>query len=158
MNICLIYHSDTGNTKSFAEAIQNALEQKGHQVTNTHLQSLAPIKKASVREHQDISFRNLPKADDYDAILFGGPVWAFGPSPAIIAAIRQMTLKGKKCACFATMGFPYHWMGGNGAIRYMERELGKKGALVLPGRICSRATRDITALRKLRSLELISSL
>jgi flavodoxin len=157
MTICVLYHSETGITKSFAAAIQKQLEQKGHKVVNHQLKSLAPIKQASVRDKQEISFEALPNPAEFDALLFGGPVWAFGPSPAIVAAIRQMVLKGKNCAGFATMGFPFGWMGGNAALRYMERELRTKGAQIIPGAICTRATKDIATLMQKRATALATA-
>ncbi|MCK9557818.1 MAG: hypothetical protein PHO85_04050 [Candidatus Cloacimonetes bacterium] len=46
-------------------------------------------------------------------MMFGGHVWAFGPSPVIIAAITQLDhLQGKQCFSFVTMGLRCRWMGG----------------------------------------------
>ena len=97
MEIALIYHSQTGNTERFANALADALMLAGHTVNSIKLQTVNPVKQAHVKSHQDIAFTNLPDPAAFDLILFGGPVWAFGPSPVIIAAISEMgTLSGKK--------------------------------------------------------------
>lgn len=133
MKILIVYHSQSGNTKAFAEGISGKLTALGHEVSSFQLETKAPAKMTSVRQKQDIDFVNLPDPQGYDTLLFGGPVWAWGPSPVIIAAMHKMgKLTGKTCLPFATMGFT----GGKTALRYMSRELGTKGAKVLPGAIC----------------------
>lgn len=133
MKILIVYHSESGHTKAFAEGISGKLTALGHAVNSIQLETAAPVKLAPLRVKQDIAFVNLPDPGAYDALLFGGPVWAWGPSPVIIKAIHKMgKLTGKTCLPFATMGFT----GGKAAIRYMSRELGTKGAKVLPGAIC----------------------
>jgi flavodoxin len=144
MKIAVLYHSETGHTERFANALAEALMQGGHTVNSMKLQTASPVKQGSVRDKQEIKITNLPNANDFDVILFGGPVWAFGPSPVIIAAIRQLgSLKGKKAVPFATMGFPFKWMGGSAALRYMQRELATKGATLLPGKICSHMLKNL---------------
>jgi len=137
MKTAILYHSESGNTGRFANTLADALMQAGHTVNSVQLQTTAPVKKASVRDKQEITFRNLPDLSSYDLIIFGGPVWAFGPSPVIIAAIKQCTgLEGKTALPIASMGFPFRCLGGTASLRYMNRELVLKGAKVLPGSIC----------------------
>lgn len=138
MKIAVIYHSQSGHTEIFAQALTAALIQAGHTVESAKLDTAKPVKMISVREHQEISLSNMPALDSFDVILWGGPVWAFGPSPVIIAAIRaQSSLAGKRVIPFATMGSPLKCMGGNAALKYMSRELAITGAKVLPGQVCS---------------------
>jgi len=133
VKILIVYHSESGHTKAFAEGILGKLTALGHIVNSIRLETAAPVKMKSVRESQTIDIVNLPDPQDYDALLFGGPVWAWGPSPVIIKAMHKMgKLTGKTCLPFATMGFT----GGKAALRYMSRELGTKGAKVLPGASC----------------------
>lgn len=133
MKILIVYHSESGHTTAFAEGIFGKLTALGHVVNSIQLETAAAVKLAPLRVKQTIDFVNLPDPEDYDALLFGGPIWAWGPSPVIIAAIRKMgKLTGKTCLPFATMGFT----GGKTALRYMSRELGTKGAKVLPGAVC----------------------
>jgi len=137
MDTAIIYHSKTGITERFANSLAEALKQKGHSVTGIKLQTSAPVKQASVRDKQEISFTNLPDLSAYDLLIFGGPVWAFGSSPVIIAAIKQCTgLQGKTAIPIATMGFPLKFLGGTGALDYMKRELAARGAKVIPGQVC----------------------
>ncbi|MCB5253401.1 MAG: flavodoxin [Candidatus Cloacimonadaceae bacterium] len=143
MKVLIVYHSESGNTKAFAEGICGKLTALGHAVDSVQLETTAPVKKASVREDQTIDFVNLPDPQGYDALLFGGPVWAFGPSPVIVHAIRKMgKLTGKTCLPFATMGFFLECLGGGSTIRYMQRELATKGGKVLPGAVCKHILRN----------------
>jgi flavorubredoxin len=139
MKIQILVHSKSGNTKNFADHIFDKLVSAGHIVNLTQLETREPVKHGSVRENQDIHFINLPQINEADLLLFGGPVWAFGPSPVIVAAIRQIgKLTGKQVIPFATMGFPLKGMGGKAAISFMAREAATRGAKVLPGSICCR--------------------
>jgi flavodoxin len=138
VKIAIIVHSLSGNTLKFANSLFNRLSEDGHVVNLTQLVTTVPIKGGTARQKMDISFTNLPKADDAELVLFGGPVWAFGPSPVIMAAIKQMgNLKGKTALSFITMGFPFKFLGGNAALAWMNRELATLGAKVLPGSICN---------------------
>lgn len=137
MNIAIIVHSQSGNTLKFAESLFDKLSTESHVVNLTQLETTAPIKGGSVRQKMNISFTNLPKVDEAELVLFGGPVWAFGPSPVIIAAMQQIgNLKGKRALSFTTMGFFCAWMGGNAALAWMNRTAGTLGAKVLTGSIC----------------------
>ncbi len=96
MKIAILVHSKSGNTRKFADSLFESLCADGHQVNLTQLETTAPVKQGSIRDKQEISFSNLPDITDAEAVLFGGPVWAFGPSPVIVAAIKQVgSLKGK---------------------------------------------------------------
>lgn len=146
MKICIVVHSQSGKTRKFADSLFDQLSSDGHNVNLSQLETTAPIKGGSVREKMDIGFNNLPSVQDADVILFGGPVWAFGPSPVIIAAMQQIgNMKGKTILSFCTMGFPFKCMGGNAAIAYMNRVAGTLGAKVLTGSICTTMFRDLDA-------------
>lgn len=136
MKIQILVHSKTGNTARFADAVGTLLMEAGHTVNITTLATLNPVKEGSVRAPQDIRFTNLPDVSGADLIMLGGPVWAFGPSPVIIAAVKQLgSLKGKTVLPFATMGFPFRCLGGNGALRAIAREAATRGAKIIPGGI-----------------------
>jgi menaquinone-dependent protoporphyrinogen IX oxidase len=144
MKIAVLFHSETGRTQRFAEGLADALMHKGHMVNSIKLQTTAPVQQAPVGKAQQIDFQNLPKLDEFELILWGGPVWALGPSPMIVEAIRQQSsLAGKTAIAFATMGFPFKFMGGNRALKYMNRELATKGAKVLPGKVCSHVLKHL---------------
>jgi len=136
MKIHILVHSKTGNTRRFADAIGNRLTEAGHSVAVTTLSTLHPVKEGSVRAPQQIGFTNLPDISDCDLLVLGGPVWAFGPSPVIIAAVKQLgKLAGKTVVPFATMGFPFRCLGGNGALRAIAREAATLGGKIIPGGI-----------------------
>jgi len=137
MKILILFHSETGNTKAFAQGIQGKLTGLGHSIFTVQLETKAEVKKASFRDKQEIEFTNLPDPQDYDVVLFGGPVWAFGPSPVIMAAISQMgDLSGKICLRFATMAFFCRFLGGSAALKHMRKALEAKGAQIAPGFLC----------------------
>lgn len=159
MTVLILYHSQSGNTKSFAEGIQGKLTALGHQTDCIQLQTASPVKHKSVREQQDIEITNLPDPQAYDMLLFGGPVWAFGPSPVIVEAIRKMdSLAGKTCLPFASMGLFCEKMGGTATLRYMSRELATKGAKVLPGAICKRMFHDPAAQIEKNSAKIVHTI
>lgn len=146
MEILIIVHSQSGNTRKFADSLNARLSAAGHRVVLTQLETTVPIKGGSVRQKLDIKFKNLPDASSADLILAGGPVWAFSPSPVIDAAIRQMgSFKGKLAMNFCTMGFPLKGMGGKATLKWMDRLLAEKGAKVLPGSICRQMMHNLDA-------------
>lgn len=143
MNVHILVHSMTGKTRTFADLIGEKLQAAGHSVQLTLLETKETIKSGTVRQPMQITFTNLPDLKDADAVLFGAPVWAFGPSPIIHHAMQKLgpQLKDKKVLPFFTMGFPFAWMGGTGSVNWMRRQAGTFGAKVLPGAV-------VTGMRK----------
>ncbi len=134
MNVAIIFHSLSGQTKKLAGRMAARLIVAGHSVKEIELRTNKPIKSGTIRQPLDFEVTNLPDLAEFDAICVGGPVWAFGPSTVAYKAILQMpALKGKKALSFVTMGFPLKGMGGTAAIRHMNKALTDKGAGVLPG-------------------------
>ncbi len=130
MNIGIIIHTQTGHTLHFAKAIQNKLIEQGHTAEVKGLRTKGAVKPRSSK----FELRRIPKTDEYEAILFGGPVWAFTASPVIIKFLKTIgTLKGKKALCFVTMGLPLPFLGGKQAVKAMESELDLSGGDILPG-------------------------
>jgi len=144
LKVSIVVHSLSGKTRKFADSLFDRLTSDGHIVNLTQLETTVPIKGGSVRQKMDIKFTNLPSVNDAELVLFGGPVWAFGPSPVIIAAMQQIAnLKGKSVVSFTTMGFPLKCMGGNAALAWMNRVAGTQGAKVLPGSVCCTMLRNL---------------
>ena len=77
MDAAIIYHSETGNTERFVNSLADALTQKGHTVKRIKLQTTQPVKQASVRDKQEISFTNLP---DIQRPSLSGPSWTIPAS------------------------------------------------------------------------------
>jgi len=132
-----MFHSKTGNTRAFAQSILTKLTATGHTAVAIELQTEKEIKKTSFRSKQEIKITNLPDPSEYDAVLVGGPVWAFGPSPLIMEAISQLgDLSGKICHSFITMHFFFKFLGGSAALKHMNRALASKGGQVGEGFVC----------------------
>jgi menaquinone-dependent protoporphyrinogen IX oxidase len=77
------------------------------------------------------TIKNPPDLSEFDAVLVGGPVWAFKASPVIMKYLVEdvQKLKGKKAMAFVTMvGY-----GGDRALKMMNEELEASAADVLEG-------------------------
>lgn len=142
MKIAIVIHSQSGHTAAFAKIIASKFNENGHDADIKLLRSTKHV-HPGIKEFE---LRNAPEINEYDVILFGGPVWAFTASPVIMKYITdQERLKGKKVASFVTMGFPFQWMGGNNAIKVMNNKLDCTGADVLQGEIVSYTFKANTA-------------
>lgn len=105
MKICIIYHSETGNTRHIAQHLASACDGQLVEVHDRALYStltrfLLRCKKARSEDPTPIE----PAAIDvsaYDLLVFGSPVWAFKPTPAIHAAIAALKgCEGKRAVAF----------------------------------------------------------
>jgi flavodoxin len=124
MKIGIIVHSQTGNTYSVAQSIQEALSRKGYSV-NIERISAVNDKETDINK---IQFKTLPNLKSYDALVFGAPVHAFNLCPGMTAYMSQIpSLQGKKIACFVTKGLPLNSTGGNQAISKMKKICESKG-------------------------------
>ena len=83
MKIGIIFHSKTGTTLGFGHLIGGTLREEGHQIELVDLQTDAPVNFGSVRSAPSFKVTNLPDGSKYDALLVGGPVWAFSACPAL---------------------------------------------------------------------------
>ena len=82
MKICILYFSQTGNTKKFAEAIAKALE------TDAVF---------------DITATEPTVVNDYDIIVLGTPVHGFNASVESVAYVERLPQgNDKKAALFCT--------------------------------------------------------
>jgi len=134
LNIGIIFHSKTGNTRALAKKIETKLIEKKHKVTLTELTTDKTVKDDYKKN--DFAITNLPDCTPYEAIFLGCPVWAFSASPVILNAIDSLPkISGKIAIPFVTMGFPLRFMGGNSAIRNMSKPIIQKGAIVRKGAI-----------------------
>ncbi|MBD3314205.1 MAG: hypothetical protein GF344_00330 [Chitinivibrionales bacterium] len=136
MKVAIVVHSKTGTTRRFADRIEKALRNDDHDVALTQLKTSVPVVSGTLRHHKEFSFVNLPDCTDYNAILVGGPVWAFTISPVAYEAIKSLgTMTGKQFLPFVTMASPFYFSGGTAAISLMSRTAREAGAKVLPGSI-----------------------
>ena len=109
MSVCIVYHSETGNTKGVAEA-----------VAKTTTAVLIPVRDCAGYNKITMYLLGAPRAhagekatiepsridvSAHDLIVFGSPVWAWSPTPAANAAIAALYgCEGKKGMVFATSG------------------------------------------------------
>jgi len=109
MKLCIIYHSETGNTRHVAQHLESVCG--GHLVEvydrasySVLTRFLLRCKKARGEELTAIEPASID-VSSYDLIAFGSPVWAFKPSPVIPAAISALTgCEGKRAVAFFTHG------------------------------------------------------
>jgi len=126
MNIGLIVYSQTGNTYSVAEKLLQKLAVAGHSATLERIEIVGEPQPG-----QPVEFTSTPDPTGYDALIFGSPVQAFSLCQAMKEYLQETdSLEGKSVACLVTQAFPYAWMGGNRAIRQMEKLCAAKGANV----------------------------
>jgi flavorubredoxin len=143
MNIGIIIHSKTGFTLGFGQRIASKLREQGHTVDVITLKTDGPVQPRST----DVVINNIPDCQPFDALLVGGPVWAFAASPVILACIKALRgISGKKILPFVTMGSPFPFMGGTQAIAQISSALTSAGATVLPGTIIPKLFRNVTQL------------
>jgi NAD(P)H dehydrogenase (quinone) len=129
MKIGVFVHSQSGNTARFGLAITHALREKNQDVD---VELLRPLGKVRPRARH-IEFRTLPEIEEYDVLLFGGPIWAFSASPVLLSLFNRLpSLKGKKTLCFTTSALPPSFSEKKAQNR-MRDSLESLGATVLPG-------------------------
>jgi multimeric flavodoxin WrbA len=109
MSICIVYHSETGNTKKVAEYVAKStgatlIPVRDCAGYNKITMYLLGIPRARAGDRAAIE---PPKIDvsAFDLVILGSPVWAWKPTPAANAAIAALTgCEGKKGMVFATSG------------------------------------------------------
>ncbi len=129
MKIGILVYSQTGNTLSVAEQLQQSLARAGHTVA---LENIQPVGQGHPGMRH-IEFSNFPLPDNYDAVVFAAPVQAFSLCAVMRLYLQALKggLKGKKVACFTTEAFPAPWLGGNHAIRQMTRAITNLGGITI---------------------------
>jgi flavodoxin len=109
MSVCIVYHSETGNTKKVAEAVAKATGA-----------TLIPVRDSAGYNKITMYLFGIPRAragdkatieppvidvSAFDLVIIGSPVWAWKPTPAANAAIAALSgCEGKKGMVFATSG------------------------------------------------------
>ena len=109
MSVCIVYHSETGNTKKVAEYVAKATGA-----------TLIPVRDCAGYNKITLYLFGIPRAragdkaaieppminvSAFDLVVVGSPVWAWKPTPAANAAIAALTgCEGKKGMVFATSG------------------------------------------------------
>lgn len=109
MKICIIYHSETGNTRHVAQHIASAFDSQLIEVTDTQsynrLTRFLVLCKMANREDKTVIEPASIDISGFDLVVFGSPVWAFKPTPGIHAAIDGLKgCMGKPAVAFSTHG------------------------------------------------------
>lgn len=130
MKIGIVFHSQSGRTRELAGMAAEALRARGHEAD---LLSIEPV--VAPQPHQKgVELKSVPDCSGYDMLMVGGPIWAFGMSPVTMAfAGQSKALSGRRVMPFATMSFPFRFMGGMQGIAGLSKALRASGAAVLPG-------------------------
>ena len=109
MSVCIVYHSETGNTKKVAEYVAKATgatlipvrDCAGYNKVTMYLLGIARARagdKAAIEPP-------MINVSAFDLVIIGSPVWAFRPTPAANGAIAALTgCEGKKGMVLATSG------------------------------------------------------
>jgi len=123
MKIGLIVYSETGNTLSVAQKLEEALKTAGHTVT---ISKIAAEKDSSGKVTKLLS---APAVGPYEAVIFASPIQGFSLSPVMKLYLSQISsLSGKKVACFVTQHLKKNWMGGSRAVRQITEACKAKNA------------------------------
>jgi len=123
MKIGLIVYSETGNTMSVAQKLEQALKTGGHSVI------LAKIEADRDQKTGAVTLKSTPAVDAYDTVIFASPVQGFSLAKGMSMYLTQISsLSGKKAACFITKQLKANWMGGTKAIRQISDSCKEKGA------------------------------
>jgi flavorubredoxin len=139
MKIGIMVHSQTGNTLSVAEKIQERLSKEGH---SAEMKKIIPFRESDPRP-QDVQFQAKPPVEGYEALIFAAPVWGFSLSTVMRAYLDQMELSGKPIVLgFVTHAFPLPWMGGTRAIRQMASLCQAKGLKILSTGVINWSRKD----------------
>lgn len=102
MKTCVLYFSQTGNTKMFAEAISETL---------------------NIETVCDINSTDASDVADYDLLILGTPVHGFNPSKEALAFVKSLPESSNKQAIvFCTYRL---WKGST--FGKLKKELKKKG-------------------------------
>jgi len=94
MRVCLVYYSQTGNTKKIAEAISKGIKEANGQCDLFSLKEVTP-----------------QVVNEYDLVGFGSPVWCGAEPPNVREFILSIpNQKGKHAFVFCTHGvMPEHY-------------------------------------------------
>lgn len=110
MRVCIIYHSETGNTRRVAQhlasshGVERLIEVTDKAQYNRLTGFVVRCSKARGEKTTPIS-PGVIDVDPYDLIVMGSPVWAFKPTPVIHAAINALKgYAGKPVVGFFTHG------------------------------------------------------
>ena len=107
MKSLVVYYSRTGNTKFVAEEIAAELGSDIEELVDLKSRAgaigwMSAGRDATGNRQTEIAETKKNPAD-YDLVVVGTPVWAWGPSAAVRTYVGKHDLAGKKVALFFTL-------------------------------------------------------
>ncbi len=130
MKIGIIVFSQTGNTLSVAQKLEETLKSSGHTVK---IEKIIPADE-NPKNINIKTFLSVPDVGPYDIVIFASPVQGLTLAPVMKQYLSQMqisSLDGKKVYCFVTQYSKKAWLGGNRAVRCITALCKTKGADIL---------------------------
>jgi flavodoxin len=107
----IVIYSKTGNTRSVAERLAQAMYCQIFEIR-------------AVSDDPNILIPELvmkPDVSTFDHLVFASPVHGFSVSKIMESYLKQLKdLDGKTVDLFITHHFPFAWMGGNRALKQMK--------------------------------------
>lgn len=127
MKVGLIVYSQTGNTLSVAQKLEEAIKAAGHTISIVRVEPESDKASGPV-----IKLKSVPDVSPYDVIIFASPVQAFSLAPVMKIYLSKISgLDGKKVYCYVTQQFKKAWMGGNRAVKQITAACKAKGADII---------------------------
>lgn len=127
MKTGIIVHSKTGNTYSVAQRLQESLLKLGYSVS---IEQIIPADENQLDVNK-VQLNKVPDINEYDVLVFAGPVHGFSLSPALAACLSKYeSLKDRKIAIMVTQAFPFPFLGGNRTIAKIKQICELKGAII----------------------------
>lgn len=112
MKIGIIVFSQTGNTLSVAQKLEEAIKAKGYDISIQRVEALS--------ESPNAPLKTIPDVTPYDALIFAAPVQAFSLAAVMKRYLSGLpNLSGKNVYSFVTQHFKKAWLGGNRALRQL---------------------------------------
>lgn len=105
--VLVLIHSRTGNTLSFAKTLQSYLQKIEN--INVTIKRVPPLKLLApdLEEMNELPIATIDELANYDALIFGSPVYFYAPSAEIMAFLQEgmrlwqeKSLKDKPAAVF----------------------------------------------------------
>ncbi len=111
MKIGIIVYSNTGHTLSVAKELEKKLKTK-HEVE---------LKEVKGNRKGNVVLTNTPSIEKYDYIIFASFVEAFQLNEVMKKYLKELDLKNKRISAFVTEAFSKPWLGGNNAIKQINK-------------------------------------
>lgn len=109
LRIIVVYYSFEGNTKLIAESIAKEIDsdilnlEVVKPISNDKTKYIAGGKQVILKEKPKLIPYEF-KAENYDVLFVGTPVWAWNYAPALRTFFEENSIKNKKIALFSCNG------------------------------------------------------